>query len=173
MNHLRFGRRILAGVVVVGLLTVASTLGVAASGPVISRGTTISYSLADALADFAADPTSYDVDCGTFKVIDTFQATRMIQTWSNREFRHIVYSGSYVNASDPTKMLPRNGDFERTTLFDANGDRVSTTQRGVQIWTVLDGRRVTLVAGIGIDENGLFTHHGLNVDQSMVCAPLS
>ena len=174
MNHIHVGRRVLAGALAVGLLTAASTLSAAAaSGPEISRGTSITYSLADALADFAADPTGYDIDCGTFKVIDTFTATRIIQLWPDREFRHIVYSGFYVNASDPSKMLPRNGDFERTTLFDANGDAVSRTQRGVQIWTVLDGHRVTLVAGIGIDENAVFTHHGLSQDQSVVCGPLS
>jgi len=173
VNHIRIGRQIVAGALVLCLLTVASTLAVAASGPVISRGTSISYGLAAALADFAADPTEYDMDCGTFKVIDTFDATRIIQTWSDREFRHIVYSGFYVNASDPSKMVPRNGDFERTTLFDSNGDPVSMTQRGVQIWTVLDGHRVTLVAGTGIDENAVFTHHGLDLDQTVVCAPLS
>lgn len=170
---MHIGRQVLTGVLVLGLLAAASTLSVAAHGPVISHSTSFSYTLAEALADFAADPNGYDVDCGTFKVIDTFDVTRNITTWDDREFRHIVYNGFYVNASDPSKTLPRNGDFERTTRFDANGDPVSVIQRGVQIWTVLDGRRVTLVAGTGIDENATFTHHGLNLDQTVVCGPLS
>jgi len=173
VKYTRIGRQVLTGALALGLLTVASTLSVAAHGPEISHNTSSSYTLADSLADFAADPNGYDVDCGTFKVIDTFDVTRTIITSDGREFRHIVYNGFYVNASDPSKAVPRNGDFERTTLFDANGDVVSRIQRGVQIWTVLDGRRVTLIAGIGIDENATFTHHGLSRDESVVCAPLS
>lgn len=170
---MRIGRQVLTGALALGLLTAASTLSVAAHGPEISHNTSFSYTLAEAVADLAADPNEYAVDCGTFKVIVTFDVTRTIITWDDREFRHIVYNGFYVNASDTSKMVPRNGDFERTTLFDANGDFVSRTQRGVQIWTVLDGRRVTLIAGIGIDENASFTHSGLSRDESVVCAPLS
>jgi len=173
VSQSRIGRQIFTGALALGLLTAASTLTVAAQGPDISRNTSFSYTLADSLADLAADPNGYEVDCGTFKVISTFDVTRNITTWDNREFRHIVYSGFYVNASDTSKMLPRNGDFERTTWFDANGDAVRREQRGVQIWTVLDGKRVNLVIGIGIDENETFTHHGLDVDQTVVCAPLS
>ena len=173
MNHMGIARRALAGALVLGLLTMASTLSVAAHGPEISRNTSFSATLAEALADFAADPGSYEVDCGTFKVIAYFSVTRNIITWDDRQFRHIVFDGFYVNASDPSKTLPRTGDFERTSRFDANGDTISQTQRGVLIWTVLDGRRVNLVTGIDIDEDALFTHHGLSVDQTVVCAPLS
>jgi hypothetical protein len=171
---MRIGRQVLTGALALGLLTVASTLSVAAHGPVISHNTSFSYTLAQSLDDFAADPNNnYEVDCGAFKVISTFDVTRNITTWDDRQFRHIVFSGFYVNASDPSKTLPRNGDFERMTRFDANGDTISQTQRGVLIWTVLDGRRVNLVTGIGIDENAAFTHHGLDRDQTAVCAPLS
>jgi hypothetical protein len=170
---MRIGRQVLTGALTLGLLTLASTLAVAAHGPEISHNTSFSYTLAESLADLAADPDSYEVDCGTFKVISTFDVTRNISTWDNREFRHIVYNGFYVNASDPSKTLPRNGDFERTTWFDANDDAIRQAQRGVQIWTVLDGRRVNLVTGIGVDENAAFTHHGLNEDQTVVCGPLS
>ena len=145
MKHTRIGRKVLAGALALGLLIVASTMSVAAHGPVISHNTSFSYTLVQSLDDFAADPNEYEVDCGAFKVISTFDVTRNITTWDDREFRHIVFNGFYVNASDPSKTLPRNGDFERTTRFDANGDTISQTQRGVLIWTVLDGRGVNLV----------------------------
>lgn len=96
----------------------------------------------------------------------------MFILWPDREFRHVVYTGLFVNASDPAKTLPRNGDFERTNVFDANGDLVSGTTRGVQVWTVLDGRRVNLVAGLDINEHDVFTHRGIDRDPTVVCGPL-
>jgi hypothetical protein len=173
VKHIHIGRQVATGALALGLLTVASTLSVAAHGPDISRNTSFSYTLADSLADFANDPNSYEVDCGAFKAIATYDVTRSIYSWDNREFRHIVYTGLFVNASDPSKTIPRNGDFERTTVFDANGEPVSGTSRGVQVWTVLDGRRVNLVAGLDVIEGDVFTHHGVDVDGTVICGPLS
>ena len=174
MNHMRIGRQVLTGALALGLLTAASTLSAVASGPDVSRNTSFSYTLADSMADYADDPANnFEVDCGTFKVISTFDVTRTIITWPDREFRHIVYSGFYVNASDTSKMIPRNGDFERTTWFDANGDFIRRDQRGVQIWTVLGGKRVNLVIGLGIDDPTSYVHYGLERDQTEVCGPLS
>jgi hypothetical protein len=169
----RLSRRVVAGLVAAFVLVGVAALPASAAGPDIERHTSFSYTLSDSLADFAADPNSYEVDCGTFKAIATFDVTRSIFAWPDREVRHVVYAGSYVNASEPTKSVPRNGDFVRTTIFDANGEPIRSVARGVQIWTVLDGRRVNLVAGRDVNENDIFVHHGLDRDQTIVCGALS
>jgi hypothetical protein len=173
VKQMQVARQVITGGLALGLLMVVSSLPVAAHAPEITRNTSFSYTLADSLADFANDPGSYEVDCGAFKVIATFDVTRTITTWPDRELRHVAYTGFFVNASDPSKMIPRNGTFERTNFFDANGDQVGGTTRGVEVWTVLDGRRVNLSAGLDVNENDVFTHHGLNRDATMICGPLS
>src|SRR4051812_38105459 len=105
VKQMQVARQVIAGALALGLLTVVSSLPVAAHAPEITRNTSFSYTVADSLADFANDPSSYEVDCGAFKVIATFDVTRSVTTWPDRELRHVTYTGSFANASDPSKMI--------------------------------------------------------------------
>lgn len=105
------------------------------------------WTLEDALAEYESFG-AYDVDCGTFHIISTFEGTVTVTDWGDRMLRHVVYTGRFYNASDLTKSAGRIGNTATWREFDANGEWVEVNIHGVQNMAVLpDGRHVPVDVG--------------------------
>src|SRR5689334_17069101 len=126
----------------VALLTPASSL---AAGPTHSE-TTFTYSLADALADYAATGDNYG-DCGGFVLLIDYTVDRQVTTWPDRETRHVSYTGHFYSSADTSRSLVRDGNFNITFALDANGARTTVTREGLFEYTVIDGHRLVIHSG--------------------------
>ena len=118
---------------------------VAAVAPVHST-TSLSYTLADAVLEYESFGV-IDGDCGDFVLLVDFEVTRDVITWPDREIRRVHYEGHFYNASDTSKSIIRNGDFNLTFKYDADGELRELTQTGLFEYVVVDGHRVPTIAG--------------------------
>jgi hypothetical protein len=123
-------------------------MATSAAGP--DRFTTsFTYTLADAIADYAAFGDNAG-DCGDFDLLVDFTVERDVAVWPDREVRHVHYTGHYYSSVDPSRSIVRNGDFTLTFSLDVNGEPTGLTRTGVFEYVVIDGRRIT--TSVGRDE---------------------
>jgi hypothetical protein len=130
-------------VALIMLLTAAAP--VAAAAPVHST-TTGTFTLADAIFEYENFDV-YDGDCGDFVLLVDFDVVRSVTTWLDREIRHVRYEGHFYNASDTSKSIVRNGDFELTFQFDEAGALLALTSTGLFEYVEVDGHRVPTIVG--------------------------
>ncbi len=116
-----------------------------AGGPTHTH-TSFTYSLADALADYQAFGDN-DGDCGAFVLLVDFHVERDVTRWPDREVRHVKYTGHFYSSADPSRSIPRDGNFELTIKLADDGSPVSITRSGVFEYVTIDGRRVVTVVG--------------------------
>jgi hypothetical protein len=76
-----------------------------------------------------------------------FEVVRAVTTWPDREIRHVHYEGHFYNASDTSKSIVRNGDFNLTFRYDAGGELRELIQTGLFEYVVVDGHRIPTVVG--------------------------
>jgi hypothetical protein len=108
---------------VVALATLIATLSATAAsagGPVIT---------------FANDPSPQTIidwgDCPTFRIDATFMAERRNETFYDDvgnpvlQRRHVSFTGTLYNATDPSKSVTYSGDFTRTHDYAANTVRIT------------------------------------------------
>ena len=117
----------------------------AAAAPLHST-TTGTFTLADAIFDYENFGV-YDGDRGDFVLLVDFDVVRSVTTWPDREIRHVHYEGHFYNASDTSKSIVRNGDFELTFRFDATAELVELTSTGLYEYVEVDGHRLPTIAG--------------------------
>ena len=141
----RFRMALALAVAAVGLALPAS--GFAAAPERFSGSFT--YTLADALADYAAFGDNAG-DCGDFVLLVDYTVERDVTVWPDREVRHVHYEGNFYSSADTSKSIERNGDFNITFSLDADGFPYAVTRTGVFEYVTIDGQRV--VTHVGRDE---------------------
>jgi hypothetical protein len=132
-------------VAAVGLALPASGF---AAGPDRFSGS-FTYTLADALADYAAFGDNAG-DCGDFVLLIDYTVEREVTVWPDREVRHVHYEGNFYSSADTSRSIGRSGDFNITFSLDANGTPYAVTRTGLFEYVTIDGRRV--VTHVGRDE---------------------
>jgi hypothetical protein len=131
-----------------------ATIGLALPAPGFAAAperfsTSFTYTLQDALADYAAFGDNSG-DCGDFVLLVDFSVVRDVSIWPDREVRHVHYEGHVYSSADTSRSIERSGDFKLTFALDANGVPTTITRTGVFEYVVIDGRRV--VTHVGRDE---------------------
>ena len=119
-----------------------------AAGPERFSGS-FTYTLADALADYAAFGDNAG-DCGDFVLLIDYTVERQTTIWPDREVRHVHYDGHFYSSADTSRSIGRGGDFTITFWLDSNGIPYAVTRTGVFEYAVIDGSRV--VTKVGRDE---------------------
>ena len=132
-------------VAAVGLALPASGF---AAGPERFSGS-FTYTLADALADYAAFGDNAG-DCGDFVLLIDYTVQRDVTVWPDREVRHVHYTGNFYSSADTSRSIPRSGDFNISFSLDANGMPTAVTRTGLFEYVTIDGSRV--VTHVGRDE---------------------
>jgi hypothetical protein len=127
------------------VLALSAPMAVSAAGPE-RFSTSFTYTLADAIADYAAFGDSGG-DCGDFVLLVDFTVERDVAVWPDREVRHVHYTGHYYSSADTSRSIERSGDFVLTFWLDANGEPTGLTRTGVFEYIVVDGRRITTHVG--------------------------
>jgi hypothetical protein len=127
------------------ILALMAAAPVAAAAPIHST-TTGTFTLADAIFDYESFGV-YDGDCGDFVLLVDFDVVREVTAWPDREIRHVRYEGHFYNASDTSKSIVRNGDFELTFQFDGAGALLALTSTGLYEYVEVDGHRVPTIVG--------------------------
>jgi hypothetical protein len=125
----------------------------AASGPERFE-TTFTYTLADAIADHDAFGENAG-DCDAFVLLIDYTVERQVAVWSDREVRHVHYTGHYYSSIDTSRSIERSGDFTLTFWLDSTGAPTGVTRTGVFEYIVVDGRRIT--TSVGRDELSFVT----------------
>ena len=125
----------------------------AASGPERFE-TTFTYTLADAQADYEAFG-EHAGDCGAFVLLVEYTVERQVAVWTDREVRHVHYTGLYYSSVDTSRSIERSGDFTLTFSLDPTGAPTGVTRTGVFEYIVIDGRRIT--TNVGRDELSFVT----------------
>jgi hypothetical protein len=129
-------------------LGLALPAAVSATGPERFEST-FTYTLDDAIADYQAFGDNAG-DCGDFVLLVDYSVVRQVAVWPDREVRHVHYTGHFYSSADTTRSIERNGDFNLTIWFDANGEPTGVTRTGVFAYVVIDGQRI--VFNVGRDE---------------------
>ena len=136
-------------------LTVLATAGllaafagpVAAASPLRTVQAIAPYSLEDALADYAASGDAF-ASCGEFDILATFEGTVTVTDWGDRMLRHVVFTGRFYNALDPSRSAGRIGNTATWRLFDAAGNWTEVHIHGISNMAVLDdGGRIAIDIG--------------------------
>jgi hypothetical protein len=127
---------------VVGLALPSASL---AAGPERSQ-TSFTYTLADALADYAAFGENAG-DCGDFVLLIDYTVEREVALWSDREVRHVHYYGHFYSSADTSRSIGRGGDFNLTFWLDSSGAPVAVTRTGLFEYAEIDGSRVVTHVG--------------------------
>ena len=138
-------RRRLGLAMSVFVLALSAPMTVAAAAPE-RFSTSFTYTLADAIADYAAFGDNGG-DCGDFVLLVDFTVERDVTVWPDREVRHVHYTGNYYSSIDTSRSIERSGDFVLTFWLDANGEPTGLTRTGVFEYIVVDGRRITTHVG--------------------------
>lgn len=137
-------------------LILAIAAPVAAAAPTRVTRSIPAFTLQDAL-DLYQEFGAYDFDCGTFHIISTFEGQVTITDFGDRMLRHVVFTGRYYNASDPTKWAARIGNTATWRIFDSAGEWVEVHIHGLRNMAVLpDGRHVPVDAGYVADDMTTF-----------------
>ena len=116
-----------------------------AAGPDRFSGS-FTYTLADALADYAAFGDNAG-DCGDFVLLVDYTVERDVTIWPDREVRHVHYTGNFYSSADTSRSIERSGDFNITFSLDANGVPYAVTRTGLFEYVTIDGRRVVTHVG--------------------------
>lgn len=143
MSRIRFGLAV--AITAIGLAFPAA--GAAAAPERFSSSFT--YTLADALADYAAFGLSAG-SCGDFDLLVDYTVERDVTVWPDREVRHVHYEGNFYSSVDTSRSIERSGDFTLTFWIGADGFPTGVTRTGVFEYVVIDGQRV--VTHVGRDE---------------------
>jgi len=145
-----------------------------AAGPERFSGS-FTYTLADALADYAAFG-DHAGDCGDFVLLIDYTVERDVTLFADREVRHVHYDGHFYSSADTSRSVGRGGDFTITFWLDSSGLPYAVTRTGVFEYAVIDGAKV--VTKVGRDELDFATgpisatpKTGMEVSQA-VCAAL-
>jgi hypothetical protein len=142
MSHRRLG-------IALALLTVGLALpGVAVAAGPERFESTFTYTLDDAIADYQAFGDN-EGDCGSFVLLIDYSVVRAVSVWSDREVRHVHYTGHFYSSAHPSRSIERGGDFNLTFWLDMNGEPIGLTRTGVFEYVVIDGRRVVTHVGRG------------------------
>ena len=104
------------------------------------------YTLADAVADYAAFGANAG-DCGDFVLLIDYTVERDVTIWPDREVRHVHYEGNFYSSADTSRSIERSGDFNITFSLDANGVPYAVTRTGLFEYVTIDGRRVVTHVG--------------------------
>jgi hypothetical protein len=116
-----------------------------AGGPARSHAA-FTYTLADAIADYLAFGENAG-DCGDFVLLVDFHVERDVAVWADRETRHVQYTGNVYSSADPSRSIPRNGNFEITFWLDGDGAPTGITRSGVIEYVIVDGHRIVTSVG--------------------------
>ena len=143
MSRIRIA--VLLAVATIGMALPAASLAAAPE----RFSTTFTYTLADALADYAAFGDNAG-DCGDFVLLVDYTVERTVTVWPDREVRHVQYDGHFYSSADTSRAIGRGGNFNLTFWLDANGMPFALTRTGVFEYATIDGRRV--VTHVGRDE---------------------
>lgn len=115
-------------------------------------------------------------DCPGFIIDATFMADRRNEDFYDSqgnlvlERRHVSFTGTLYNDSDPSRSLPYSGDFTRTFDF-VNG---TFTQTGLGTHVIVPGAGViNLSAGLFLATPDSVVQHGPDGDLTQLCAALS
>jgi hypothetical protein len=119
---------------------------VAFAGSPVHTHTSFTFTLADAIAEYQAFGVN-DGDCGDFVLLIDYHVERDVTRWGDHETRHVKYTGNFYSSADLTRSIPRNGNFELTMWFGADGSPLSVTRKGLFEYVVIDGRRIVTHAG--------------------------
>src|SRR5215211_5403277 len=132
-------------VMTIGLALPAGALGAAPE----RFSTSFTYTLADALADYAAFGDNAG-DCGDFVLLVDYTVERDVTVFADREVRHVHYDGNFYSSADTSRSIPRGGDFNLTFWLDSSGMPYALTRTGVFEYAIIDGAKV--VTHVGRDE---------------------
>lgn len=159
--------RHLCALALVVLAAIAAVGTASASGPVIT---------------FADDPAPVPIadwgDCPTFQIDALFMANRRNETFYDSQGnptlqrRHVSFTGTLYNASNPAHSVTYSGDFTRTLDYTTN----ILTITGLNSRVVLPGSGVVFLAAgdVQIDRTtGDTVTHGPDGDMAQLCAALS
>ena len=115
-------------------------------------------------------------DCPGFVIDATYMADRRSESWYDAqgnlllERRHISYSGTLYNDTDPSKALPYEGHFD--LIFDNVAGTVRNT--GLVGHVIVPGQGViNATAGLFVGTDSGFVQHGPNGDVTQLCAALA
>lgn len=159
------------------LILLLTTAGLASATSPVRSTSTATFSLADAILEYETNGIS-DGDCGDFVLLVDFDVVRQVTTWSDREVRHVRYTGHFYNASDNSKSIVRNGQFTLTFSFDATGELAGLIQTGLFEYVVVDGHRVPTIVGRAATDFGIdppvtvATPHAVTQTPEFVCDAL-
>jgi hypothetical protein len=153
------------------LLAVAATIAVAAltvPAAALSSGPVISYN-----NDTTPQTIEEWADCPTFTVDATFMAQRRNEDFYDAagnltlERRHVDFTGTLYNRSNPAGALPYEGHFTLTFDFTAN----TLTLTGLVTHVIVPGSGViNLTTGITIYTPTDVIEHGPSGDLTELCA---
>jgi hypothetical protein len=129
----------------IATIGLAFPAAMAAAGPDRSSGS-FTYTLADALADYAAFGENAG-DCGDFVLLIDYTVERDVTLFADREVRHVHYDGHFYSSADTSRSIGRGGDFNITFRLDASGLPYGVTRTGVTEYAIIDGAKVVTHAG--------------------------
>jgi hypothetical protein len=109
-------------------------------------GSSFTYTLADAIADYAAFGENAG-NCGDFVLLIDYTVEREVAVWPDREVRHVHYSGHFYSSADTSRSIGRGGDFNLTFWLDSSGTPVAVTRTGLFEYAEINGSRVVTHVG--------------------------
>jgi hypothetical protein len=140
MSRIRMALAIALTVVGLALPSAAS-----AAGPE-RFGSSFTYTLADAIADYSAFGENAG-NCGDFVLLIDYTVEREVAVWPDREVRHVHYSGHFYSSADTSRSIGRGGDFNLTFWLDSSGTPVAVTRTGLFEYAEINGSRVVTHVG--------------------------
>ena len=140
-------RRTLVSLIAAVIALAAMAMPTLAAAPTRTVLEIPAYTLADAQADYAAFGEGF-ADCGDFVILATFGGTVTVTDWGDKMLRHVVYTGGFYNASDPSKSAGRLGNTATWRYFNSAGDWTEVHIHGLREMAVLDdGRHIAVDVG--------------------------
>jgi hypothetical protein len=162
----------LAFSVVAGVLSLAVASPAAAAPPTIVDDT-VTVTRADALAQYAADPTNIFQDCGDFVVLAAFTTERRRQiTFEDRELVLVSFTGELFRPDPSGKTVTYAGSARIEVGFG------TLTTTGLARYLIdLDGNRIVFDAGVFKGDFSTdpptFFEHGLKRYEEVICGALA